>query len=100
MGASVAKKIKRELEMYGLLNEPFGVDIIEMPVLAALQAAGITVVDGQQVFLEARRIKTPDEIGLLTHACSMVDTAARSSPSSPPRNCSWPGNGITRSQGR
>jgi len=32
-------------------------------------------VDGQQVFLEARRIKTKDEISLLTQACSMVDAA-------------------------
>jgi len=75
MGEHVAAKIKRELEIYGLLGEPLGVDVIELPVLAALQAAGITVVDGQQVFLEARRIKTRDEIGLLTHACSMVDAA-------------------------
>lgn len=72
---NVAAKIKRELEKFGLLNEPLGVDIIEMPILAALQRAGITVVDGQQVFLEARRIKTHDEIMLLTQACSMVDSA-------------------------
>jgi Xaa-Pro aminopeptidase len=75
MGESVAAKIKHELELYGLLGDPLGVDVIEMPVLAALQAAGISVVDGQQVFMEARRIKTPDEIRLLTHACSMVDAA-------------------------
>jgi len=75
MGETVAAKIKRELELYGLLNEPLGVDVIELPVLFALQQAGIEVVDGQQVFLEARRIKTPDEIKLLTHACSMVDAA-------------------------
>jgi Xaa-Pro aminopeptidase len=75
MGENVANKIKRELDLYGLAGEPLGVDIIELPVLAALQAAGITVVDGQQVFLEARRIKTTDEIRLLTHACSMVDAA-------------------------
>ena len=31
--------------------------------------------DGQQVFLEARRIKTPDEISLLAQACAMVDAA-------------------------
>ena len=43
--------------------------------IAALAARGITVVDGQQVFLEARRVKTRDEISLLTHACSMVDGA-------------------------
>jgi Xaa-Pro aminopeptidase len=75
MGENVATKIKRELDLYGLAGEPLGVDLIELPVLAALQAAGITVVDGQQVFLEARRIKTTDEIRLLTHACSMVDAA-------------------------
>lgn len=71
----VAAKIKRELDKYGLLAEPLGVDVVEMPVLAALQQAGITVVDGQQVFMEARRIKTSEEIKLLTHACSMVDAA-------------------------
>ena len=59
----------------GLTNEPLGVDLVEMPVLAALQGRGLSVVDGQQVFLEARRVKTPDEILLLTHACSMVDAA-------------------------
>ena len=36
---------------------------------------GHEVVDGQQLFLEARRIKTVDEISLLTQACSMVDAA-------------------------
>ena len=71
----VARKIKRVLDEYGLAGEPLGVDLVEMPVLAALQAAGLTVVDGQQVFLEARRIKTSDEIGLLTQAAAMVDAA-------------------------
>jgi Xaa-Pro aminopeptidase len=71
----VAKKIKRELELYGLANEPVGVDVIELPILMALRAEGINVIDGQQVFLEARRIKTRDEISLLTQACSMVDAA-------------------------
>ena len=46
-----------------------------MPVLAALTNVGLSVVDGQQVFLEARRIKTDDEITLLTTAVSMVDAA-------------------------
>jgi Xaa-Pro aminopeptidase len=44
-------------------------------VLFALQDRGIPVADGQQVFLEARRIKTADEIGLLTQAVAMVDAA-------------------------
>jgi len=71
----VAAKIKRELEKFGLLNEPLGIDIVELPILFALQRAGITVVDGQQVFLNARAIKTGEEIGLLTQAASMVDAA-------------------------
>jgi Xaa-Pro dipeptidase len=71
----VAGKIRRELDAHGLAGEPVGVDVVEMPVLAALQAAGVQVVDGQQAFLEARRTKTPDEITLLTTAVSLVDAA-------------------------
>lgn len=71
----LARKIKRELEKFGVADQPLGVDVIELPVLFALQNEGIQVVDGQQVFMEARRIKTPDEIRLLTQAASMVDAA-------------------------
>jgi Xaa-Pro aminopeptidase len=71
----VARKIADELREHGLADEPVGVDVVEMPILAALREEGLDVVDGQQVFLEARRIKTADEIGLLTQACAMVDAA-------------------------
>src|SRR5438105_1746914 len=71
----VAKKIRIELEERGLLNEPIGVDVVEMPVLFALQAEGIKVVDGQQLMQKARVIKTQDEITLLATACMMVDAA-------------------------
>jgi len=72
---TVAGKIRRELDAHGLAGEPVGVDVVEMPVLAALQAAGLQVVDGQQHFLDARRIKTADEITLLTTAAALVDAA-------------------------
>lgn len=75
LAESVAAKVAGVLADFGLLGQPIGVDVIEPPVLFALQAMGIPVVDGQQVFLEARRIKTQDEIGLLTQAVSMVDAA-------------------------
>lgn len=71
----VAKKIRIELEARGLLHEPLGVDVIELPVLFALQAEGIKVVDGQQIMQEARILKTQDEITLLATACMMVDAA-------------------------
>jgi Xaa-Pro aminopeptidase len=72
---AVAAKVKRELEKFGLLGEPVGVDIIELPILFAMQKAGINIIDGQQIFLNARAVKSKDEIALLTQACSMVDAA-------------------------
>jgi Xaa-Pro aminopeptidase len=63
------------LEKRKLENEPVGVDVIEMPVLFALQAQGIKVVDGQQLMHEVRKIKTQDEITLLNTATMMVDAA-------------------------
>ncbi len=71
----VAGKIARVLAEHGLQDAPLGVDLVEMPVLAALASHQVDVVDGQQVFLDARRIKTADEIALLAHAASMVDAA-------------------------
>ena len=75
LAQGLAKKIKVELEMRKLDKEPLGVDVIELPVLFALQAEGIKVVDGQQLMHEVRKIKTQDEITLLNTACMMVDSA-------------------------
>ncbi len=69
----VALKIRRELEARGLHKAPLGVDVIELPILHALQKEGIKVVDGQQVMQAARRIKMRDEIILMNTACMMVD---------------------------
>ena len=40
-----------------------------------LQKAGLKIADGQQVMLEAREIKSADEIALLNRAAAMVDGA-------------------------
>jgi Xaa-Pro aminopeptidase len=72
---SVAEKIRVELAERDLLGEPVGVDVIELPVLFALQEAGVTVVDGQALMQDVRKIKTLDEMTLLNTACSMVDGA-------------------------
>jgi Xaa-Pro aminopeptidase len=71
----VAKKIRVELEKRGLHKEPLGVDVVEPPVMFALQREGITVVDGQQLMSDAREIKTLDEISLLNMSAAMVDAA-------------------------
>jgi Xaa-Pro aminopeptidase len=72
---SVAAKIRAELEEHDLLDAPLGVDMIELPVLFALQAEGIEVVDGQALMQDVRKLKTQDEITLLNTACAMVDAA-------------------------
>src|SRR6201998_1621020 len=71
----VAKKIHLELEMRGLHKEPVGIDIIEPPVLFAMQKLGLEVVDGQALMSEARVIKTQDEIALRNTSAMMVDVA-------------------------
>ena len=54
---------------------PIGVDIIEPPMMFELEKAGLKVKDGQQVMLEAREVKSADEIALLNRAAAMVDGA-------------------------
>src|ERR1700739_241941 len=71
----VARKIKVELEKRGLHKEPVGIDVVEPPILFALQREGITVVDGQQLMSDTRVIKTKDEITLLNMSAMMVDAA-------------------------
>jgi Xaa-Pro aminopeptidase len=68
-----ARQIKRILTRYGVEHEPLGVDIMEITMLRALEQEGINVVDGQQAMLDAREIKTADEIELLKKAAAMVD---------------------------
>ena len=68
-----ARQIKKTLVHYGIDKQPLGIDVMELPMLRALEAEGIEVVDGQQALLDAREIKTPDEIELLKLAASMVD---------------------------
>jgi Xaa-Pro aminopeptidase len=68
-----AAEIASVLEEEGVGDMPLGVDMAETSVFLALQGAGITVRDGQQLMMLAREIKSSDEIMLLTQACAMVD---------------------------
>ena len=68
-----AQEIKSMLEEKGLANEPVGVDLVEPSMMFALQAEGLKIIDGQQILLEAREIKSQDELMLLNQAASMVD---------------------------
>jgi Xaa-Pro dipeptidase len=70
-----ARMVRDHLTEYGVQNEPVGVDLVEIPILRALEAEGIRVVDGQQTLLEASKIKTPEEIMLIETSISIVEAA-------------------------
>jgi Xaa-Pro dipeptidase len=67
------REIRGLLEDAGLAGMPVGVDIVELPFVFEMQRQGLTVVDAQQLMLDAREIKSEDEITLLTTAAAMVD---------------------------
>lgn len=67
------EEIAAALREDGVADMPLGVDMAETSVFLALQEAGLTVTDGQQLMMLAREIKSADEILLLTQACAMVD---------------------------
>ncbi|MGH7117720.1 MAG: M24 family metallopeptidase [Acetobacteraceae bacterium] len=70
---SHSEEIMALLREAGVANEKVGVDVVETAMLFALQEAGMKVVDGQQIILDAREIKNIDEIALLNQAAAMVD---------------------------
>jgi Xaa-Pro aminopeptidase len=68
-----AEEIKDLLVQAGVADMPIGVDLIEPGMWLELERAGLKLVDGQQVMLDAREIKSIDEIVLLNQAAAMVD---------------------------
>jgi Xaa-Pro dipeptidase len=67
------REIRGLLEDAGVAGAPIGVDVAELPMVFELRRQGIDVRDGQQIMLDARMIKSPDEIALLSTAAAMVD---------------------------
>lgn len=70
---SAVREIKALLVEAGVADYPIGVDIVEPPFLFEMQRQGLKVVDAQQYMLDARVIKSIDEIMLLNQAAAMVD---------------------------
>jgi Xaa-Pro dipeptidase len=66
-------EIKGLLEDFGVADMPVGMDIVEPPFLFEMERQGLKVVDAQQLMLDAREIKSQDEIILLSQAAAMVD---------------------------
>ena len=70
---SAVAQIAGMLRDAGVADAPVGVDIVEPPFLFEMQRHGLHVVDAQQLMLDARQIKSADEIMLLAQAAAMVD---------------------------
>jgi Xaa-Pro dipeptidase len=68
-----AKEIKDILVQEGVAKMALGLDVCEPPMLFALQNEGIEIRDGQQMMMDAREVKSQDEITLLNIASAMVD---------------------------
>jgi Xaa-Pro aminopeptidase len=71
--AKQVAEIKDRLAQAGVAGEPVGVDWAETPTFLELMKQGLEIRDGQQVMLDAREIKSRDEITLLATAAAMVD---------------------------
>ncbi|OYV60774.1 MAG: aminopeptidase [Actinobacteria bacterium 21-73-9] len=70
---SAVREIVGLLGDAGVLDQPIGLDIVELPFLFELERAGVQVRDAQQIMLDARQIKSPDELTLLAQSAAMVD---------------------------
>ena len=73
--AANARRVADILRDSGLAGEPVGIDVVELPVLHALEEEGLEILDGQGLMQQVRAIKTTDEIALLEHAAGLVDGA-------------------------
>ncbi len=70
---AAAEEIKAILVAEGVAGMPLGIDLVEPPFLFELQRLGLEIRDGQQTMLDAREIKSADEITLLNMAAAMGD---------------------------
>jgi Xaa-Pro dipeptidase len=70
---SAVKELVGLLSDAGVLGQPIGIDIVELPFLFEMQKAGVEIRDAQQTMLDARQIKNQDELMLLSQAAAMVD---------------------------
>ncbi|MGH9101513.1 MAG: M24 family metallopeptidase [Acidimicrobiales bacterium] len=73
--AGNARRLADILREQGLADQPVGVDVVELPVLRALEREGLDIVDGHGLMQDVRSIKTPDELALLDHSAALVDGA-------------------------
>jgi Xaa-Pro dipeptidase len=68
------KALVNDLESAGIKDKPIGVDFIDINMIRAFQEHGIQWTDGMTPMMEARAIKSPDEIKAFTMVGLICDT--------------------------
>ncbi len=73
---TVGRDVVNIMREHGMEKEPVAVDILDVTFLNALRKAGVEeIVDANPILLDARLIKSKDEIQLLKAAATMADAA-------------------------
>ena len=70
-----AKRIKQDIEEKGLSQEKVAVDAVIPPLAAALANGGLHIVSADEIMIEARKIKTADEINCMKMSGAICDRA-------------------------
>jgi Xaa-Pro dipeptidase len=65
--------LMNDLEAAGVADKPLGVDFIDINLIKAFQERGIDWTDGMSPMMEARAIKSPDEIKAFSMVGSICD---------------------------
>ncbi|MFH1428211.1 MAG: phosphoribosylformylglycinamidine synthase subunit PurS [Candidatus Margulisiibacteriota bacterium] len=66
-------EIKAQMDAHGVSGERLAIDFIDHNIVGAFAEHGIAWTDGMQPMLEARAVKTKDEIALLREVAAMCD---------------------------
>jgi Xaa-Pro aminopeptidase len=72
---ALGRRIADQMRDHGVEGEQLGIDVTDMVTLEALHRHGIATTDAQRVMLQARKLKTAEELALLDHAAAIVDAA-------------------------
>jgi Xaa-Pro aminopeptidase len=74
MAGQWAEGIKKVLKEYGVADKKVGIDfVLDVSAVKALDDSGIDYVDAQSVMMDARQIKTQDELQLLSIASQIAE---------------------------
>ena len=73
MVEQVVEEVTGYLREYGADKGKVGMDITDIPLIRGFESKGIEIVDGQEAMVDARIIKTEDEIQLIKQSAAMVD---------------------------